>query len=243
MILVQEFFHYLKSPRLLKTIRQQSIGDVFQLHIFICFLFFANVLIFGIIGLVVDLEGFPSRLDSDNLFSDPLTLTLLAVIAAPVLEELFFRLPLKFSLLAIAVYPVYSLLILFLIVSSMIMGINDIDLWKIGVPLSIVSILLVLILSPRLKRIVSWKYNRKFSLIFYWQAILFGLIHMFNYELDQIAMLYVLPLLVVPQFFIGLGLGFLRTKYGILMAMYTHAVYNGILVGLSQFVDPGVVLF
>lgn len=243
MILVQEFFHYLRSPRMLKTIRKQSISDVFQLHIFICFLFFANVLIFGMMGLFVDLESFPSRLDSDDLFSDPFTLTLLAVVAAPLAEELLFRLPLKFPLLALASYFIYTLLLLILIVTTMIYGMIEIDLWKVGVPLGIVSIWLVLILSPRAKRLVSWRYHRAFSLIFYWQAILFGLIHMFNYELDQIAMLYVLPLLVVPQFFIGLGLGFLRTKYGILMAIYTHAVYNGILVGLSQFVDPGVVLF
>ena len=109
----------------------------------------------------------------DDLFENnsPIIILLLAVIVAPVLEELIFRAPLK---------------------------------W--------------------------FRSSPYFRIIFYVFAICFGVVHLTNFEITP-QVLALAPVLVAPQISIGILLGFVRVRFGLLWSITMHGLYNLILIG------------
>lgn len=73
------------------------------------------------------------------------------------------------------------------------------------------------------------RYKRSFRWIFYGFALLFGYVHITNYELTTNVLL-ISPILVAPQIILGLLLGMIRVRLGLIYAILFHAVYNGLLV-------------
>jgi len=70
-----------------------------------------------------------------------------------------------------------------------------------------------------------------FPMVFWATAILFGTIHITNFEGSSLG-LYAL-IVTLPQVFIGAGLGFLRMRFGLLTAIGFHGAYNGTLLFIS----------
>lgn len=73
------------------------------------------------------------------------------------------------------------------------------------------------------------KYKNNFRFIFYGFAILFGYVHISNFEISTNVLL-ISPILIAPQAFLGLLLGMIRVRLGLIYAILFHAVYNAILV-------------
>jgi len=75
-----------------------------------------------------------------------------------------------------------------------------------------------------------FKNSKNFKYAFYISVLLFGLIHIGNY--DNIEGYYwLIPVLVAPQISAGIFLGFTRTKLGLLWSVLLHAAHNLILIG------------
>lgn len=67
--------------------------------------------------------------------------------------------------------------------------------------------------------------------VVYTSAILFALVHMGNYiDFDFGKYFYWVPFLVIVQFWIGLVLSYIRSKYGMWTAIGFHAVYNAVFI-------------
>lgn len=79
-----------------------------------------------------------------------------------------------------------------------------------------------------------------FKYAFYSTAIIFGYIHLFNYQEINANMILFSPILVAPQILVGLYLGFIRVKFGLLWSIALHAVYNGVLMSLFLLVKDAV---
>lgn len=100
----------------------------------------------------------------------------------------------------------------------------------------LVVVLLVAIVAPVLEELIFRapitlfsKYKTSFKSIFYAFALVFGFIHIFNFELTpQIILLS--PILVAPQICLGLFLGYLRVRLGLIYSIILHMTYNGILI-------------
>ena len=71
--------------------------------------------------------------------------------------------------------------------------------------------------------------GKSFKWIFYGFAIIFGYIHITNYDLTTNVLL-ISPILVAPQIILGLLLGLIRVKLGLIYSILFHAVYNAILI-------------
>ncbi len=71
-------------------------------------------------------------------------------------------------------------------------------------------------------------YIKYFKFIFYMSALVFGLLHIANFNFSGYAIL-VMPFMVLPQMFGGLLLGFMRMKYGIAYSVLLHMLFNTIL--------------
>lgn len=79
--------------------------------------------------------------------------------------------------------------------------------------------------------------HKNFKFFFYLFAVLFGLVHLFNYKGNfTTTTLLVTPILTAPQTVLGGYLGFIRVKFGLLWSILLHAIYNGLFIGVSLLV-------
>ncbi len=78
--------------------------------------------------------------------------------------------------------------------------------------------------------LIFFKGHRSFPYVFYLIALIFGFVHLSNFGLNTTIIL-LSPLLVAPQLCVGMLLGFIRVRFGLLWSIGLHACYNLILVG------------
>lgn len=155
-----------------------------------------------------------------------------AVIWAPVLEEILFRLPLRYAPLNLAVsIGCWSLLITLIATPYMAIGtlrpiLALIILGSIGLRFGLKKG----INPPSAHRL----YQRWFPILFYSSALLFGLAHITNYNFTTvIGQAWTLtPLLVLAQIEGGIFLGFIRLQYGFWWAIAAHSFHNAIVLTL-----------
>ena len=74
----------------------------------------------------------------------------------------------------------------------------------------------------------QWRctYLETFPWVFHASCVLFSALHLYNFNLAQTP-LWLLPLLVLPQWVTGMVLGWLRVRHGIGASILLHAVFNG----------------
>ena len=160
-------------------------------------------------------------------------LFILAVIAAPILEELAFR-------LAITKYTP-----MFLILGGIIFGLfGGLSAFALDVPLGVrIAVVIVAVaiaatliaLGASSSTRAEGVWERNFARFFYGSVVVFGLFHLSNYSFGDLAPWEYLafPLLVAPQIAVGFLLGYTRIRLGIFWAMGQHAFYNLVLVSLA----------
>lgn len=86
------------------------------------------------------------------------------------------------------------------------------------------------VLREEAAELVKVKWNRYYRLFFYLNAAAFALVHMTNFQAIDVP-LWVIPLIVFPQFIAGLFFGYIRVKNGnLLWAIAMHALHNAILI-------------
>lgn len=89
-------------------------------------------------------------------------------------------------------------------------------------------------LFPQTKKAISSFWNKKFGYAFYLSAIVFALIHITNYDSND-NFVYLIPVLVLPQFIMGLFLGYLRVRYSFMLGYFMHALHNTIFITVALF--------
>lgn len=84
--------------------------------------------------------------------------------------------------------------------------------------------------SPQQSQGRSWalrvRYRALFPWVFHAASLAFAGVHLHNFNLHQTA-IWLLPLLVLPQWLTGLVLGWLRVRHGIGASMLLHGLFNG----------------
>ena len=95
--------------------------------------------------------------------------------------------------------------------------------------------LFVVIIAPALEELIFraplalFKKVAYFPLIFYLSVLLFGAVHLFNFEYEAGFYGFAI-LLILPQLSAGIFLGFIRIKLGLGWAILLHALHNFILL-------------
>lgn len=98
--------------------------------------------------------------------------------------------------------------------------------------------LLTVVVAPIIEETIfrgfigSFVHKDYFKWLYYLSALLFGLVHASNYELTESQNLLI-PLIILPQLFLGFILGFVRVRYGFFYCVLLHAVYNGCLSSIA----------
>lgn len=145
----------------------------------------------------------------------------MAVLAAPLLEESIFRGWLSGRPRAL------WLLGCFLVAAVALVTIKAEPLHMLAGLLAGLAITVGGWIVLRKRPAPEW-FARRFTAIFFAAAIVFGLIHVFNYANPG---LLHLPM-VLPQVWAGLTLGFVRTRIGLPASMLLHGTSNGLALGL-----------
>lgn len=130
---------------------------------------------------------------------------ILAVLLAPLVEELIFRTFLTFR----RNYPLRLIIAL-----AGLVGIRS---------------------KAKVRGFLQRKWRKHYQVFFYSMAAFFAFVHIYNFEIST-AVWLLLPFLVLPQLILGLLLGYMRVRYGLLWSMYLHGVHNLIFVGVSLWV-------
>ncbi len=146
---------------------------------------------------------------------------ILGVIVAPIGEELVFRFVLKYRK-----WSLYVFMPLLLSISiNIIFWIVNIQVNKMVV--YFICLALFVIFDFKFSNVIKNIFKYKFHYLFYFVTILFALVHIQNFTYSK-SLLILIPLLVLPQLFTGIFLGYLRVKLGFIWSMLLHFSHNAI---------------
>lgn len=173
-----------------------------------------NLFAFGPIAVMAaGSGGAQHRLDPQNI---P---WLTAILWAPIVEEMLFRYGLRRPLQALWLCPLMLVPLLF--------GPQG---WTAA---WLACVILAVSLPLRRGRVgmagkrLGWRreYVRRYGLVFHLVTLTFAAVHLNNFTLQGMPV-YLLPLLVLPQWATGLVLGWMRTRRGFGATMLLHGVFN-----------------
>lgn len=221
-----EFFRYIRRPGLSPRKPHRGGGDGWwkdwapstsfgRLLQWAACLWAINIFVFAPIAMIVATKaGAAHRLDINNI---PF---LTAVLWAPVVEELLFRYGLRRPQLSWWLIPVmvfvvvtgpalHSIVLLLLVLMFIVM----LDIWRL----------------TTYEHALKWRwrvyYRQFFPLVFHGSVLVFAALHLWNFRLNEMNW-WLMPLLVLPQWFTGMVLGWMRVRDGIGVAIVMHMVFN-----------------
>ena len=142
----------------------------------------------------------------------------------PIVEELIFRLPLRYSKFNLVLS--FSILISLLVFKRLISNVY------LAITLSLILYFSLSLLFRKdslfLIKIINF-FILKFRVVFYFQALLFGFLHLANYNIT-FKYFYLFPLFIMNYIFTGCFWGYLRVRYsnGIYLCIASHIFINSI---------------
>ena len=145
------------------------------------------------------------------------------VIYVPALEELIFRLPLKIKTSFIS----FSLGMLLYSLFGFSYTHFEITLLKpyLGVLLFLVSLPLALNFILKKLNVVEL-IIKNYKVYFYLLATGFALVHIGNFKPINYNLIFLYPFYVLPQFVMGVSMGYVRNKYGLQYSLLLHSLIN-----------------
>ncbi len=172
-----------------------------------------NLFLFGpLVVAVAQKAGATHAVDPANL---P---WLLALVWAPLVEELLFRYGLRRPVIALWLVPlmIFAILVGPGLAQTVMFAMGAIALYQASVPNRMPGVR---------ARIWLRGYRRWFGLIFHVSVFLFAALHLYNFSFEYVQW-WMLLVLMIPQWFTGLVLGWIRVMRGIGAAIVLHAAYN-----------------
>ncbi len=83
--------------------------------------------------------------------------------------------------------------------------------------------------KQRIEKRIKKIWYKKYAYIFYFSTILFGFVHIFNFDTNK-NMLLLFPLITAPQISFAVFAGYLRVRYNLIWGYFLHAIHNSIVL-------------
>ena len=214
---ILDFLSFLTAPRPDRSDRKHiSIVNMVSLFALI---FISNIVLLGMIVQVLGIEQLDHKLDDVLLEKGQFFIIMAAVVGAPLMEEFLFRYPLRYHK---ATFFLLSMSVIYIMIESFNLNIH--------VMLNLIIVLfatglLTLVVMDRAQEWWKKVYVRQFPFIFYYIVALFAFLHIYNFDVNTINWYYA-PLMVVPQFILGIYLGYVRLRNNIWSSILIHAINN-----------------
>lgn len=226
--LLGRFYRFLRHPFYSVNVPSQAhpLRDILRLYALALVLVLPLAIMVGLLA-----EKLSNSHAISEMADQPLLIFTMAVVIAPLLEEVLFRLPLRYTP-ANLTFPLFLWLLIILGTLASAKVVSAITM----LPLLCLTFLGCVFLRVWLKEKMPAKpihkhYEKWIGWFFYGSTIIFGLIHIPNYQLINDSALLLAPLLVTPQLLLGIFFAFVRLRYGFWWGVFTHAFHNGLLVG------------
>lgn len=150
-------------------------------------------------------------------------------IILPLFEETVCRLWQNYKVKNILI----ALLSLAAIISFKIFPVQDLLIKRL-LEISLAVLIIWLVINKRLDHhSLKLPLNIK-KLIFYLVAVIFGLMHIFNYSPIYPNLWYIYPVFVLPEIILGFAFGYIRIKYGFFYGFLLHFLVNLVFVLFSS---------
>jgi len=208
------------------------------------FFLLAAVVILTLGSFVFNIDQLDHSIEDLIDKSSPFMFLFYLAVAAPILEELIFRFPLRFRRGSLFIVLMIVTLLSYFVASTFMSPNHDLlpaeslasfkesgflpNVSAIFVALLVFTLGLFLIflmsISNRTLERTGALIDRIFPYIFYSSAMIFGYVHFSNFSGDM--QWYWIPLLIIPQFMMGLVMGYARLRFGMYSNIMLHAVNN-----------------
>ena len=234
MPILLEIINFFKKPTVLEEIKSTGRKDyLIKMIVITAIVYSTSILIGGITMGIAGLFGYNAN--GNHAFNEILyngsiqlwQLLLIVILIGPFLEEVAFRSMLTGSRSTVFI----SLFFFWFYISGIILGFFDdvsaeISLATLVVPgLFLVGLYFIL---PKDSDIVK-AINKNYSIFIYGTSIIFGLIHLGNFQ-NSDKFWWLLPILVLPQVTAGMIFAYARLRYGLLAAIITHGGHNLLII-------------
>lgn len=155
---------------------------------------------------------------------------LFVVIIGPLTEEIIFRLNLKITKLNISTFLTA---VSMLIIQVLFFRRFHFYIYLLIIPIFELIHYAINHLQFPLNKIDNFV-KSKFKYVFHLSAIIFGILHLFNYETFYWWMIVIFPLIAAPYISMGYVFGYARMKYGFVNGFLMHSTVNFISVFLTM---------
>ena len=188
--------------------------------------FLGSVIAWQIFSALSDAAGYENILESELEQWSASEQLILIVLIAPLLEETIYRLPLQRRF-----HP--GLISLSLMTGALFFTtVGSVIFWL--VLFSAVAVGMIA-LKPELRERVQTQWSANPRIPIYLVTLIFGLIHIVNFEVDwTIFSVLIAPLVVSPQIWLGLMFTIARVRYGWWAGLILHATHNGLIWSISS---------
>lgn len=154
-----------------------------------------------------------------------------AVFLGPLLEEVAFRLMMRFRLR----YMVLGTLVLaFYLIQFMSTAFEENNSQLLPYFYGVIGFLALSFLGYCFKyreTMAKW-WIQRFPIVFYVLSVTFGLIHLFNFQEFPLKVILLAPIITLPQLILGVGMGYLRMRFGFWYGYLFHVLNNGFAVSV-----------
>jgi len=214
---MREFVNYIRSPYFLPKNEKINIKQFLNL----LFLNFVISIFLGFLLIVVS-KIIAEKFDVNKLLS--LKFKLYVIFIGPVLEEIYFRLLLRINKKNLIIFSINNLFVIAFFIYNKYYFIAGI--------LVFINILMLFLLRFITLKVVKSFLENNFNYYFYISAVLFGILHIFNFNVLSIQVILLAIILTSKQITGGVFLGYIRLKYGLKYSILFHSLVNLIVVVL-----------
>lgn len=215
--MINNIYNYIKNPTEPNNFDKFSLKKHFKIIALVYLLIIP--LSFPIIILRV-LDLLPKNTIKET--ADSVGIILYIIILGPIIEELIFRLNLKLSKINTAICSVTIIILLI----RLLLYPDISKLFYLSVLPTSAIFYLILYYSKSLYAFLKKLWTQKYKYIFHLSVIVFGVMHLFNYQNIFWWMYLLFPLFVAPYIYLGYILAYTRNKYGFMYALLVHFSIN-----------------
>lgn len=227
MAVIKDMFTYLRRPVMQRQRRRFTPDALLDLIKLLGFAFLTLIFAGMVMGVIFQLAGvsLPEPSEDFTQMMNQANFVLLAAIAAPLIEETLFRswLGARWGVLVAA--PLLFCAAALLVITGADMVAMNIKLIAAIAVAGAAGLYLSRYAALRKRpAFLDAAVKTVFPYAFWGSCLAFGLMHLANYKAGDMGLL--LPLAVLPQFLIGVILGYVRMRFGLICAMVFHGAYN-----------------
>ena len=183
-----------------------------------------SINVFALYILNPELTGSLNSLQQNK---SPFVFALLLILIAPIREELYYRLFLKFTPAFLAVS--FTIFCHQLISKKWYhVTIYDTEVYpffRLVLAILFAVVFYLIISHKSIESRISSFFGNYFKWIFWFSCVCFAYSHS-HYFTDNTFNTLWMPILILPQLILGVSLGYMRIKYGMVYAVLLHVFYN-----------------